>query len=142
MSGRGSIRAGIIVAVKGLGGFQLWADAGSAEAVQRLRVRKRRPQKPFAVMFPAADAMKTYCPCLRQRMHCSGRRKPRLCWFRRTEVTLAEAVAPGNPCLGAMLPATPLHHLLMAELQRPVVATSGNRSEEPIVTDEQEARSA
>lgn len=134
------IREGFIVAVKGLGGFQLWVDAGSAEAVPRLRARKRRPEKPFAVMFPAADAVKTYCLLSPEEDALLGSpQAPIVLVQKRQEVTLAEAVAPGNPCLGAMLPATPLHHLLMAELQRPVVATSGNRSEEPIVTDEQEA---
>lgn len=134
------IREGLIVAVKGLGGFQLWVDAGSMEAVQRLRSRKRRPDKPFAVLFPSVDAAKTYCLLSpEEEALLRSPQSPIVLVRKRQEAELAEAVAPGNPYIGAMLPATPLHHLLMAELQRPLVATSGNRSEEPIVIDEREA---
>ena len=134
------IREGRIVAVKGFGGFQLWVDAGSAEGVQRLRSRKRRPDKPFAVLFPASDAVNRHCLLspVEEALLCSPQ-APIILVRKRQEENLAEAVAPGNPYIGAMLPATPLHHVLMAELQRPVVATSGNRSEEPIVIDEREA---
>ena len=135
-----SIRDGLIVAVKGLGGFQLWVDAASMEAVQRLRSRKRRPDKPFALLFPSLESVRTSCvlsPEEETVLHSP--QAPIVLVRRRQEAGLAEAVAPGNPYIGAMLPATPLHHLLMQELQRPVVATSGNRSDEPIVTDEQEA---
>ena len=134
------LRAGLIVAVKGLGGFQLWVDAKSEEAVRRLRDRKRRPEKPFAVLFPSIEAARDYCQLSAEEEHllCSPQ-APIVLTRKRQEAVLAEAVAPGNPYLGVMLPATPLHHLLMASLQRPMVATSGNRSEEPIVTDEGEA---
>ena len=134
------IREGLIVAVKGLGGFQLWVDAGSAKAVQRLRSRKRRPDKPFAVLFPSVDAAKTYCLLSpEEEALLRSPQAPIVLVRKRQGAELTEAVAPGNPYVGAMLPATPLHHLLMAELQRPVVATSGNRSEEPIVIDERAA---
>ncbi|NOU11287.1 MAG: carbamoyltransferase HypF, partial [Nitrospira sp.] len=131
---------GLIVAVKGLGGFQLWVDAKSEEAVRRLRERKRRPEKPFAVLFPSVDAIRAYCLLSSDEevLLCSPQ-APIVLVHKRRDVGLADAVAPGNPYLGVMLPATPLHHLLMASLQRPMVATSGNRSEEPIVTDEREA---
>ncbi len=134
------LKQGFIVAVKGLGGFQLWVDAQSEEAVERLRDRKRRPGKPFAVLFPSIEAIRHYCQLSVQEedLLCSPQ-APIVLLHKRGEFHLAEAVAPGNPYLGVMVPATPLHHLLMASLQRPMVATSGNRSEEPIVTDECEA---
>ncbi|MBH0190999.1 MAG: carbamoyltransferase HypF [Nitrospira sp.] len=134
------LRAGRIVAVKGLGGFQLWVDAGSEDAVRRLRTRKQRPDKPFALLFPSLDAVRTHCLLSsdEETLLCSPQ-APIVLVRKWGEAALAGAVAPGNPYIGAMLPATPLHHLLMQDLQRPIVATSGNRAEEPIVTDEREA---
>ncbi|MBX3324879.1 MAG: carbamoyltransferase HypF [Nitrospira sp.] len=131
---------GLIVAVKGLGGFQLWVDAKSEGAVRRLRNRKQRADKPFAVLFPSLEAVRGYCLLSpdEEALLCSPQ-APILLVRKRRDAALAKDVAPGNLYLGAMLPATPLHHLLMASLQRPMVATSGNRSEEPIVTDECEA---
>ncbi len=131
---------GLIVAVKGLGGFQLWVDAQSEDDLQRLRDRKQRADKPFAVLFPSLEAVRDYCLLSpdEELLLCSPQ-APIVLVRKRRDAALAEAVAPGNPYLGVMVPATPLHHLLMASLQRPVVATSGNRSEEPIVIDEREA---
>lgn len=131
---------GLIVAVKGLGGFQLWVDAQSEETVRRLRDRKQRADKPFAVLFPSIAATRDYCllSSEEESLLCSPQ-APIVLARKRRHAAIAEAVAPGNPYLGVMMPATPLHHLLMASLQRPMVATSGNRSEEPIVTDEWEA---
>jgi hydrogenase maturation protein HypF len=135
------IRAGGIVAVKGIGGFQLWVDATSDEAVQLLRARKRRPHKPFAVMFPSLEAIRTYCTLLSSEAEwLTSPEAPIVILQRLEQVSLAQGVGPGNATVGAMLPYTPLHHLLMSELNVPVVATSGNRSEEPIVIDEQEAQ--
>lgn len=134
------LRAGLIVAVKGLGGFQLWVDACSSEAVRRLRARKRRPEKPLAVLLPSVEAVRTYCLLSSdEEALLTSPQAPIVLARKRRGACLADAVAPGNPYLGVMLPATPLQHLLMTSLQRPMVATSGNRSEEPIVTDEQEA---
>ncbi|MGQ0556779.1 MAG: carbamoyltransferase HypF [Nitrospiraceae bacterium] len=131
---------GLVVAVKGLGGFQLWVDAKSEEAVRRLRDRKRRLEKPFAVLFPSIDVIRDYCLLSldEEALLCSPQ-APIVLARKRRDAVLADAVAPSNPYLGVMLPATPLHHLLMASLGCPMVATSGNRSEEPIVTDEREA---
>jgi hydrogenase maturation protein HypF len=130
----------LVLAVKGLGGFQLWVDAASEEAVRRLRDRKRRPEKPFAVLFPSIDEVRDYCLLSSdEEVLLRSPQAPIVLVRKRQDAVLAEAVAPGNPYLGAMLPATPLHHLMMAALRRPMVATSGNRSEEPIVTDEREA---
>lgn len=136
----GLLGEGLIVAVKGLGGFQLWVDAKSEEAVRRLRDRKRRSEKPFAVLFSSIEMARSYCqlPSDEEALLCSPQ-TPIVLLRKRRDVVLADAAAPDNPYLGVMLPATPLHHLLMGTLQRPMVATSGNRSEEPIVTNEQEA---
>ena len=131
---------GLIVAVKGLGGFQLWVDARSERAVQRLRDRKRRPEKPFAALFLSVDAVRDYClVSADEEALLRSPQAPIVLFRKRRDAALADAVAPGNPYLGVMLPATPLHHLLVESLQRPMVATSGNRSEEPIVIDEREA---
>lgn len=133
---------GKILTVKGLGGFQLWADALSEEAVQKLRNRKHRPRKPFAVLFPFLDILKQHCECSNEEEKLLTSPETPIVILRRKEnSSLAPAVAPDNPYVGAMLPYTPLHHLLMADLQIPVIATSGNLSEEPIVIDECEAHS-
>lgn len=92
------IREGLIVAVKGLGGFQLWVDALSSESVQCLRVRKQRPDKPFAVMFPDADAVKVHCLVSPEEdALLSSPAAPVVLVQKRHEGSLAEAVAPGNP---------------------------------------------
>ncbi len=184
-----AICAGQIVALKGLGGFQLLVDATNAEAVGRLRSRKARPHRPLAVMFPALADVEHYCELsaeearalqsheapilLLRRLAVSGRgsshdreagrqgdtetgrdaetprrgdagtselsASPRLGVSAFSSPPLADTVAPGNPYLGVMLPYTPLHHLLMAALARPVVCTSGNLSEEPMAIDTPDA---
>ncbi|HVV01511.1 MAG TPA: carbamoyltransferase HypF, partial [Verrucomicrobiae bacterium] len=137
------IRAGRIVALKGVGGFQLLADARNAEAVGELRARKRREEKPFAVLAQSLAAVKEFCEIKHEdeRLLASSAAPIVLARKKRQVETgvLADSVAPGNPRLGAMLPASPLHHLLARELGFPVVATSGNLSEEPICTDGPEA---
>jgi hydrogenase maturation protein HypF len=133
-----AIQRGEIVALLGLGGFQLIVDALSREAVCRLRERKRRPHKPFAVMFPCLDSLKQWCDVTSQEITLLlSPQAPIVLVRRRCGVpaglpNIAEEVAPGNPYLGVMLPYTPLHHLLMAAVGRPVVCTSGNLSEEPM----------
>jgi hydrogenase maturation protein HypF len=134
-----AIRAGQIVAVKGLGGFQLLVDARNTAAVRELRSRKHREEKPFAVLYPNLAAVRADCavsPLEEQIL--LGPQAP-IVLLERKRNTLAEDVAPDSPETGAMLPYTPLHHLLMADLGFPVVATSGNLSDEPICTDEHEA---
>jgi hydrogenase maturation protein HypF len=135
-----AIREGAIVAVKGLGGFQVLVDARQERAVQRLRERKRREEKPFALMYAslAAAGVDVEASAEEGRL-LESRQAPIVLLRRRARTQVAPAVAPGNPYLGVMLPSTPLQHLLMAELGFPVVATSGNRAEEPIVIDEEEA---
>ncbi|MEI6278151.1 MAG: carbamoyltransferase HypF [Verrucomicrobiae bacterium] len=141
-----ALRHGQIVAVKGIGGFHLLVDARNAGAIQRLRERKHREEKPFALMFPSLPSVKEVCEvsALEERLLHSPE-APIVLLRRRPTSSLqppalpAHSVAPGNPNLGVMLPSNPMHHLLMAELGFPVVATSGNLSDEPICTDEHEA---
>ena len=136
-----ALRRGMIVALKGLGGFQLLVDACNNDAVQRLRARKRRPCKPFALMFPSLEAVEEAARVreLERHLLTSPKAPIVLLRARSSEAKLAPSVAPDNPCLGVMLPYTPLHHLLLRELASPVVATSGNRGDEPIIADENEA---
>jgi len=134
------IRSGKALAVKGVGGFQLWVDASSESAVQRLRLRKARPDKPFAVLFPSIHAVRESCRLTpEEEALLLSPEAPIVLLRRREESGLARSVSPDNPFVGAMVPYSPLHRLLMTELQGPMVATSGNRSDEPIVFDEREA---
>ena len=135
-----ALRNGSIVALKGLGGFQLLVDARNDGAVRRLRERKHRPDKPLAVMVPSLEQAKEICELSEEESEllCSSA-APIVLLARLDGAGLCAAVAPGNPTVGVMLPYTPLHHLLMAELGFPVVATSGNLSGEPICIDEHEA---
>jgi hydrogenase maturation protein HypF len=137
-----AVRAGQVVAVKGIGGFLLFADAARQDVVERLRARKHREEKPFAVLYPALEAIEADCHVspLEARLLASPE-APIVLLRRRDHArrTVADAVAPHNPFLGAMLPYAPLHHLLLHDLGRPVVATSGNISDEPICTNEREA---
>jgi hydrogenase maturation protein HypF len=142
-----AIRRGQIVAVKGVGGFHLMVDARNEAAVKRLRERKHREEKPFALMFPTLESVKSVCEVspLEERLLRSPEapivllRRRGQSQISNLKFQIAEGVAPGNPNLGVMLPSNPLHHLLMAELGFPVIATSGNLSDEPICTDEREA---
>ena len=134
-----AIGQGQIVAVKGIGGFHLIADARHESAVQHLRLRKQREEKPFAVMFPSLAELRGSCaPSLIEEELLVSPARP-IVLVRRKNGRIASAVAPANPWLGALLPYAPLHHLLMRALGFPVVATSGNISDEPIITDETEA---
>jgi hydrogenase maturation protein HypF len=135
-----TIREGKILALKGLGGFQLLVDARSERAVMRLRARKRREEKPFALMAPSVDLARRECgiSIAEERLLLSAE-CPIVLLRQNVRSRIALSVAPGNPCLGVMLPCTPLHHLLLAELGFPVVATSGNLCDEPICIDESEA---
>ena len=133
---------GGIVAVKGLGGFLLMADAQNDEAVATLRVRKHRDAKPFALMFPCLADVERECETsVGEARVLTSPESPIVLMRRRARRTssIATSVAPSNPYLGAMLPSTPLHHLLMGAVGRPLVATSGNLADEPICVDEREA---
>lgn len=137
-----AIRAGKIVAVKGLGGFHLMADARNEKMVQLLRERKHREEKPFALMFPTLESVKAVCevsPLEARLLRSPEAPVVLLKKIGNRQSLINNSVAPGNPSFGVMLPSNPLHHLLMTELGLPIVATSGNLSDEPICTDEQEA---
>ena len=138
-----AVTGGLVVALKGLGGFQLLVDARNDKAVRRLRERKIREEKPLAVMFPDMESLRRYARVspLEERLLTSPE-SPIVLLERLSKSAMAPSVAPDNPYVGVMLPYTPLHHLLMRELGFPVVATSGNRHDEPIVTDEAEAVAA
>jgi hydrogenase maturation protein HypF len=133
----------MIVAVKGLGGFQLIVDATDEAAVARLRRRKQRPDKPLAVMFRDLEQITTVCRVNEAEASLLSSHQAPIVLLRRQQTDgttpVADAVAPGNPYLGAMLPYTPLHHVLLQDVGRPVVCTSGNRSEEPMATTTPEA---
>ena len=135
------IRQGKVVALKGIGGFQLVCTARDEEVVMRLRQRKRREGKPFALMYPALDQVGLDCVVSspEERLLTSPESPIVLLMRRPWEPAIAASVAPGSRTLGVMLPYTPLHHLLMRELDLPVVATSGNLANEPICIDEIEA---
>lgn len=136
------IRDGAIVAIKGIGGFHLACDAGNAEAVDRLRTRKLRYHKPFAVMARDVDMVRSHA-CVSEgeaRLLASTAAPIVLLDAAECGGALAPSIAPGQTSLGFMLPYTPLHHLLMLNLARPIVLTSGNRSDEPQCTDNDEAR--
>ncbi len=140
-----ALRSGAIVAMQGVGGYHLLCDAGNEEAVQRLRARKRRPHKPLAVMFPSQGddglaALRAHLQpdAVEAALLCSPQRPIVLC-HRRVDSTLAPALAPGLSEIGAMLPYAPLHHLLLDDCGGPLVATSGNISGEPVLTDKEEA---
>ncbi len=135
-----ALRRGQIVAVKGLGGFHLLVDARDDQAVERLRLRKQRYEKPLAVMFPSLESAEAVCfVSSSERDVMTSSAAPIVLLRQKENNEIAPSVAPGNPYLGVMLPYTPLHILLLMELGFPVVATSGNLSGEPICTDEREA---
>lgn len=143
LQGAQALREGQIIALKGLGGFQILADALSETTVQSLRRRKQRPRKPFALMAPLSQlAELVYYNetelSLLQSHHAPIVLLPRK---RNNKFTIAYSVAFNNPTLGVMLPYTPIHEILVHLIDQPFVATSGNLANEPIVTDEQEALS-
>lgn len=128
-----ALREGLIVAVKGIGGFHLACDASSDAAVVRLRARKHREEKPLAVMVRSVGEADAYA--VLDRVHrelLQSPERPIVLADKRPLSALAASVAPRNRQIGLMLPYSPLHHLLLADVGRPLVMTSGNRSDEPI----------
>ena len=132
---------GKIVALKGVGGFQLLVDARDRSAVLRLRQRKRREEKPFAVLMSSLEMVHQYCNvnACEEEMLCSPA-APIVLLKPKQPSDLAAEVAKSSPYLGVMLPASPLHHLLTMAYPHPVVATSGNLSDEPIAIENGEAQ--
>ena len=134
----GLLRAGRILAVKGLGGYHLACDAGNEEAVARLRARKQREEKPFALLTREAETLAEVSEAEHEVLRSPAR--PVVLVRRLKGAAVAESVAPGTPCLGLMLPYSPLHYLLAADFGGPLVLTSGNVSDEPIAFDDEDAR--
>jgi hydrogenase maturation protein HypF len=134
------LRAGRIAAVKGLGGYHLACDATSSAAVRVLRERKRREEKPLAVMVrDLADAHVLADLLPAEETLLASIERPIVLCRRRAEAPLAPELAPGSPIVGLLLPYAPLHHLLLAAAGRPLVMTSGNLSDEPIAFEDEDA---
>ena len=138
-----ALKQGKILAIKGLGGFHLMVDARNSQIVQELRQRKCRPDKPFALMYPNLKQIQVDCEVNEQETQLLTSAEAPIVLLKRHHnfQSLATNIAPHNPYLGVMLPYTPLHHLLLKQFDSPLVATSGNLSNEPICIDEQEALS-
>ncbi len=135
-----ALRSGKIIAVKGVGGYHLLCDATSEQAVAALRVRKRRPDKPLAVLYPDNPALLENCVTLNPIAHAMLRGTARpIILASRHGGFLAASVAPGLRDIGVMLADSPLHHLLVEAFGGPLVATSANRSGEPMLIDPVEA---
>jgi hydrogenase maturation protein HypF len=135
-----ALRRGEVLAVKGLGGFHLMVDSRSATAVAHLRQRKARYEKPLALMVRDVEEARRICRVSAdEEALLESPESPIVLLERLPSGSVAQEVAPDNPRLGLMLPYTPLHHLLLGELSFPVVATSGNLSDEPICIDNAEA---
>ena len=131
---------GEIVALKGIGGFQLLVDARQPAAVARLRQRKHREEKPFALMMPSLEMAREYCeitPAEQELLESQA--APIVLLKPKNGTDIAWNVAHCSPYLGVMLPYSPLHHLLMEQCPFPLIATSGNRSDEPIAIANDEA---
>jgi len=141
---RNLLTQGHIIVIKGLGGFHLACDATNADAVSELRRRKPRVDKPFAMMMPDLATIEQHCYVSgAERKLLESVAKPIVLLQRRPDSNIVKEVAPGQDMVGVMLPYTPLHHLLLetkGDFPQALVMTSGNLSEEPIATDNDEAR--
>jgi hydrogenase maturation protein HypF len=136
-----ALLAGLVVAVKGIGGYHLACRADSEPAVATLRTRKRREDKPFAVMTRDLESAASLVEVgAAERTLLTGRERPIVIARRRPGAAVAASVAPGSPDLGVMLPYSPLHHLLAADTGVDLVMTSGNVSDEPIAYEDEDAR--
>jgi hydrogenase maturation protein HypF len=134
------LQEGAIVAIKGLGGFLLACDATNEEAVRTLRERKRRPDKPLAVMMTMLEEIRQHCQVSEEEERLLTSPECPIVLLRwKPDSAVSRLVAPHNRYLGVMLPYTPLHHVLLRDVGRPLVMTSGNLSEEPIARDNDEA---
>ncbi len=135
-----SLKQGLIVAVKGVGGFLLMCDARNEEAVRRLREKKRRPRKPLALLVGSLEDAAGLCEVsdLAGELLASPA-APIVLLRRRDNATVSRLIAPENPLLGVMLPSSPLHAMLARAFDGPLVATSGNLADEPIAIDNEEA---
>lgn len=134
------LKQGGILSVKGLGGFHLSVDACNTPAVERLRQRKHREEKPLAVMSPSLEIIQEYaCIDSEEKALLNSFRRPIVLLRKKEPCPLSDAVSPRNNTIGVMLPYTPLHYLLLDQGFTALVMTSGNMSEEPIAIDNADA---
>ncbi|MFY0609553.1 MAG: carbamoyltransferase HypF [Candidatus Atelocyanobacterium thalassa] len=134
------LKAGKIIAIKGLGGFQFITNARNINSVNKLRKYKNRPAKPFALMYSSLEAIRTDCQIsLLEKELLISPQAPIVLLKRKTNNSLNCNIAPNNPYLGVMLSSTSLHYLLLKELNFPLIVTSGNINSEPICIEEGEA---
>lgn len=135
-----ALHAGKILALKGIGGYQLLVDARNSNAITLLRERKNRPRKPFALMLPSLKAAHELCFINEDEQQAlTSAASPIVLMQQRPEAEIMESVTPDNSLLGIMLPYSPLHHLLLHDFGAPVIATSGNRQNEPICINQDQA---
>jgi len=135
------LKDGQILAIKGIGGFHIACDATNESAVEKLRNNKRRKSKPFALMMKDMDMVRKYCYVSEAEEEIlQGKERPIVLLRIKDLLDISPSVAPGNLYLGVMLPYAPYHYLIFDEINRPIVLTSGNLSEEPIVKDNTEAK--
>ena len=135
-----ALGSGAVVAVKGLGGYHLACRCDDEAAVATLRQRKHREDKPFALMAADLEAARSLVElAAEEERQLVGRARPIVVARRQADAAVAPSVAPGSPDLGVMLPYTPLHHLLLHDVGRSLVMTSGNVSDEPIAYDDADA---
>jgi hydrogenase maturation protein HypF len=136
----GYLKTHSIVAIKGIGGFHLAVDACNEIAVQRLRDRKQRPRKPFALMAKNMAMIEQYCDVNEQeRALLESSIAPIVLLEKKSQTLLANNIAPGQNTLGFMLPYSPLHHLLLSEIEEPIVLTSANVAHEPQCIENEDA---
>lgn len=133
---------GKIIAIKGIGGFHLACDATDADAVQQLRDRKTRIAKPFAIMATDLAQIRGFCQLSGAEADLLAAPAAPIVLLRKTRDGLLDGIAPGLNRVGVMLPHAPLHHLLLAELDAPLIMTSGNPADTPQITQNDSARSA
>jgi len=134
------LKNGLIIAIKGLGGFHLACDALNENAVRRLRERKLRRDKPFAIMMKDIEMIEEYCFLSdKEKEILLSPRRPILLLREKRESKIAKSVAPNQKYQGIMLPSTPVHHIIINFYQKPLIMTSGNITEEPIAMENEEA---
>ncbi|TYT24208.1 carbamoyltransferase HypF [Dictyoglomus thermophilum] len=134
------LKEGKILAIKGIGGFHLACDATQDDTVRKLRERKKRPSKPFALMMKDIETIKEYCFVSEEEEKILKSKQSPIVLLRIKDLKdISPLVAPGNNYLGVMLPYAPYHHLIFDHFKKPLIMTSGNLSDEPIVKDNEEA---
>lgn len=137
---RDLLLSGQILSIKGIGGFHLACDALNRDSVERLRARKYREEKPFALMADSLEMVRDYCFVSEaEEALLVSERRPIVLLRKKPDSVIPEAVAPGIKTLGFMLPYTPLHYLIIENFQRPLILTSGNVSDEPICYENEDA---